>query len=337
MDQRLRAAINLDVGNGAGSLAVLFGIMKGSSGETVSTMTRGTHMKRVAWRWVLGAAVASAMALTGSVGAEQQPAQGQVSPEPSVKQAFTLPFKEYKVSFPTMGVIKEVKVKEGEAVKRGDVIMKQDDSEDQAELRLLELDINNYPIDAAQAKLRAADVEYKAKTRLNQASGGYSELEVERALAERDVAKAQLDQAKQELKQKEAKRDKQKIHTDNMSLKAETDGVIKEIINDIGSNVDPTKPVVTVVENNPLLVEVQVPALASLQLKKGEKLRVSYDRKKWREAAVSFLSPQADAGSGMRMIRLELPNPDAEPSGLQVYVEMSEKLLAATEATADAK
>ena len=296
-------------------------------------------MKRVAWRWVVGAAVASALSLTGAASAQQQQpaAPGQASAEPSVKQAFTLPYKEYKISFPTMGVIKEVKVKEGDVVKKGDVIMKQDDSEDRAELRLLELDINNFPIDAAKAKLQAAEVEYKAKTRLNTASGGYSELEVERAKAERDVAKAQLGQAEQELKQKEAKRDKQTIHTDNMTLKAETDGVIKEIINDLGSNVDPTKPVVTVVENNPLLVEVQVPALASLQLKRGEKLRVSYDKKKWREAAVSFLSPQADAGSGMRMIRLELPNPDGEPSGLQVYVEMSEKLLAGTEATAEAK
>jgi len=231
-----------------------------------------------------------------------------------------------------MGVIKEVKVKEGDVVKKGDMIMKQDDSEDQAELRLLELDLTSYPIDAAKAKLKAAEVEYKAKTRLNSASGGFSELEVERALAERDVAKAQFDQANQELEQKKAKRDKQKIHVDNMTLKAGTDGVIKEIINDLGSNIDPTKPVVTVVENNPLLVEVQVPALASLQLKKGEKLRVSYDKKKWREASVSFLSPQADAGSGMRMIRLELPNPDGEPSGLQVYVEMSEKL-----ATVEAK
>jgi multidrug efflux system membrane fusion protein len=114
-----------------------------------------------------------------------------------------------------------------------------------------------------------------------------------------------------------------------MTLKAPTDGVIKELINDIGSNIDPTKPVVTVVQNNPLLVEVQVPALASLQLKKGETLRVTYDKKNWREATVSFLSPQADAGSGMRMIRLELANADGEPSGLQIFVELPDKLLAA--------
>ena len=291
----------------------------------VFPMPKGKPMNRVVWRWIACAAVVCS---SSALLADSPPA-GAAS-DRNIKQAFTLPFKEYKISFPTMGVIKEVKVKEGDAIKKGDMIMKQDDSEEKAELRLLELDVNDYPIQAAEAKFKAADSEFEAKDNLKN-NGGGSQLEWERAMAERDVAKVQIDASRQELKQKEAKRDKQAIHVNNMTLLAPTDGVVKELINDIGSNIDPTKPVVTVVENNPLLVEVQVPALASLQVKKGEKLRISYDKKNWREAAVSFLSPQADAGSGMRMIRLELPNPDGEPSGLQVFVELPDKLLASAE------
>jgi multidrug efflux system membrane fusion protein len=294
-------------------------------------------MKRFARRSVIGAATVLACGLgigtTATAQQQQQaPAQsaaaaGAVS-ERNIQPAFTLPYKEYKISFPTMGVIKDVKVKEGDVVKKGDVLMKQEDSEDRAELRILELDVNDFPINAAQAKLKAAEVDYKAKTNLNKASGGYSELEVERALAERDVAKAQLDQAKQELEQKKAKRDKQSTHVENMTLKAGVNGVVQDLINDVGSNVDPTRPVMTLVDNETLLVEVQVPAIASLQLKNGDKLRVSYDRKNWREAAVAFMSPQADAQSGMRKIRLEMPNPQGEPSGLQAFVELPDKLLA---------
>src|SRR5438874_1663963 len=209
-------------------------------------------MKLNASRWLICAA-----ALTAGAFARPQPARAEDAPRTSaqhnVKQAFTLPFKEYKVSFPTMGVIKEVRVKEGDQIRKGDIVMKQDDSEDRAELQLLELDVNDYPIQAAEAKLRAAEAEFKAKDNLNNASGGFSTLEVERARAERDVAKVQLEASKQELKQKKAKRDKQAIHVNNMTLLAPTDGVIKELINDIGSNIDPTKPVITVVENNPLL------------------------------------------------------------------------------------
>lgn len=298
-------------------------------------------MKRLARRWIVGATVAAGgLGLGLPVWAQQQQQQqnsagtslaaGAVN-ERNIQPAFTLPLKEYKISFPGMGVIKEVKVREGDVVKKGDVLMKQDDSEDQAELRILELDVNEIPIKAAQAKLKVAESEFKSKSNLRN-TGAFNQLEVERAEAERDVAQAQLDQAKQELEQKKAKRDKQRTHVANMTLKADVSGVVKELINDLGSNVDPTRPVLTIVDNSTLLVQVQVPAIASLQLKKGDKLRVSYDKKNWRDAEVAFMDPQADAQSGMRMVRLELPNPQGEPSGLQAFVELPDKLVAAADA-----
>ena len=293
-------------------------------------MAKAMYITRFIRHSILGAAVLACGLGFATVAVAQQPSQSAAAVnERNIQPAFTLPLKEFKISFPGMGVIKEVKVKEGDVVKQGDVLMKQDDSEDRAELRILELDVNDFPINAAQAKLKAAELDYQAKTNLNKASGGYSVLEVERALAERDVAKAQLDQAKQELEQKKAKRDKQTTHVNNMTMKADVNGVVKDLINDVGSNVDPTRPVMTVVDNSTLLVEVQVPAIASLQLKKGDTMRVSYDRKTWKDGTVSFMSPQADAQSGMRMIRLEMPNPQGEPSGLQAFVELPEKLATA--------
>ena len=249
--------------------------------------------------------------------------------EQDLRPAFTLPYKTYQAHFPTLGVIKAVNVKEGDRIKKGDVVMKQDDSEELAELKVLDAAIlqSAEGIKVAAAKLRVAAFEYEAKKKLHDA-GGQIELEVKRTEAERDVAAAQLEQARADVVQATAKRDKQAIRVEEMTMKSEVDGVVKDLVGDLGSNTDPTRPVITVVENNPLLVEVQVPALASLRLKKGEKMRVSYDKRTWREGSVSFLSPQADAGSGMRMIRLELPNPDGEPSGLQVFVEMPDKLLA---------
>lgn len=246
---------------------------------------------------------------------------------PNIKRGDTMPYKEYKVCFPTMGVIHEVKIKEGDSIKKGDVIMVQDDREERAELKLLELDCNDLPIQAAQKKADVAEVDFEYKDKMKKA-GEKNHLEWTRAKAEWEVAKVQIEQAKQELKQKEAKRDKQDQHVKNMTLRAETDGIVKELINDIGSNVDPTKPVITVVENNPLLVQVYVPGLASRQLKRGDKLRVSYDRVNWKEASVSYLSPEADAGAGTRLIRLELPNPEGDPSGLRAFIELPEKLLA---------
>jgi multidrug efflux pump subunit AcrA (membrane-fusion protein) len=288
-------------------------------------------MKRIVRRWVMAAAVAGlGIGLSPRTFAQNAPASE--ASERNLKQAFTLPEKTFEAHFPTLGVIKEVKIKEGSVVKAGDVLMKQEDSEEAAELKVLEAAVlqSEQGVKVGEAKLRVAQYEYEAKKNL-QATGAFVDLELKRAEAERDVAAAQLEQAKKDVEQTKAKRDKQQTHVENMTMRAKGDAVVKQIISDIGSNTDPTRPALLLVQNNPLKVRVEVAALASLQMKLGDKLRVSYDKKDWREASVSFLSPEADAASGMRLIHLELANPNGEPSGLPVFVELPDKLLASVD------
>lgn len=246
-----------------------------------------------------------------------------------IEPGFTLPYLEYNICFPTIGVIKDVKVKEGDLVKKGDVLMVQNDDEERAELKILDIDANSdLPIKAAIAKRDVAKVEFEGKDRMKKAGNAFVELEWARAKAELEVAQLQVEQSQQEQEQKKAKRDKQATHIENMAIRAPEAGVVKQVLNQPGSNVDPTKPAIVLVANNPLLVQVNVSAIASLQLKKGDKMRVSYDKKDWRDASVSFLSPEADAGSGLRVVKLELPNPNGDPAGLQIFVELPEKLMA---------
>jgi multidrug resistance efflux pump len=154
-------------------------------------------------------------------------------------------------------------------------------------------------------------------------------MEWERAKAQLEVAKHDVSQAEREQEIKKARRDKQQIHVQRMELRAPTDGAVLKLENDLGANVDPTKTSIVVVENNPLKVVVYVPALASLKMKLGDKMRVSYDKKNWKEATVSMLAPKAEAGSGWRLINLDMPNPDGDPSGLQAFVELPESAVAA--------
>jgi RND family efflux transporter MFP subunit len=296
-------------------------------------------MNRASWRWITCAAIAAgAFVCVKTSVAQDAPPAAPAAPAPAagssdrIKPGLTTPFKEYRLCFPTIGVIREVKIKEGDVIKQGDVLMVQDDREEKAELKLLELDVNELAIEAAKAKERVAAIEFKAKEELKKQGGG-NDLEVEQARAEWDVAKIQIEAAKQEHKQKDARREKQHEHVQRMSLVAPVSGVVKELINDVGSNVDPTKQVVTIVENNPIRVRVHVPALASLQLKLDEKMRVSYDKKNWKDGTVKYMAPQADAGSGTRLIIIEVPNTENDPSGLRTWVELPEKLLA----TADGK
>ena len=100
----------------------------------------------------------------------------------------------------------------------------------------------------------------------------------------------------------------------------------------IGEMVDPSKPpVLVIVQNDPLLVEVPLPVAVSQRLKIGRTLRVTYDKRQWLDATVSFKEPMADPESGMQRVHLTLPNPEGKDSGLQVYVEVPKDLVAANE------
>ena len=43
---------------------------------------------------------------------------------------------------------------------------------------------------------------------------------------------------------------------------------------------------------------------------------------KWMPAEVQYLQPVVRAGSQTRMVRLQLPNPEDRPAGLEVYVKL---------------
>ena len=293
-------------------------------------------MKRFMSRMVLAAAV-SGGAWAAILGCTYAIAESPIPVSPSsifpsadgVMQGYTLPNTEYKISFPTMGVVREVKVKEGDIVHKGDVLMIQDDREEKAELAVLEFDASSTkPIDAARAERDLAKVKADWAKKL-QAAGGQNDREVAETDAQLKIAEIKLEQAIQEREQYKLKRDKQKTHIERMTITAPEEGMVFSIRNDVGSNVDPTRESIVIVQNSTLKIEVQVPALASTQIKVTDKLKVSYDRKTWVDAEVSMLSPKADAGSGMRMVQLKLTNPSAAPAGLQIFVDLREKLATA--------
>ena len=147
------------------------------------------------------------------------------------------------------------------------------------------------------------------------------------ALAEqkRSIAAAQAatEQAKIDLKQ----------------IKSPIDGVVQKLdthVGEVATN-QPDKPAFRVVNNDPLWVDAHLSAAVTARLKPGQQLQVRYVAEdKWMPAEVLFLSPQVRPGSQTRMVRLQLPNPDDRPSGLEVYVKLPDGQVAANDAAAAA-
>lgn len=253
---------------------------------------------------------------------------GLARAETTIELANTLPadLKPIELRFKTPGVIKTVTVKEGDTVKVNQTLFEQDTSEEQDELEILKLDATDIRVKAQEVNAEAKKAEYDKVKQVHD-RGEQNDLELVKADAEWRLAKLTITQEQQDLLVKKAKVKKQEGIIDRMRLKSPIDGVVQSIDAHAGEMVDPNKPaVITIVRNNPLLVEVIIPTAASQKLELGRTLRVSYDRKTWKDAKVSYLAPMADVGSGLQKVHLTLDNPEGRASGLQAYVELPDDL-----------
>ncbi len=267
-------------------------------------------------RWALIAA----MALAGSAMAQ--------SSESTI--AITQPSRQSRVSFLITGKVAEVPVKVGQRVKAGDTLIQLDDSVERKTLEYLEREAQStLGIEASQKELENARVTLERIESMYQQSV-VSEAELLEARLGVDIAEIRLRKAQEDLELKKIERDKQAEQVRQMRITSPIDGEVAQIDISEGEIVDPRQPACWVVDNDPLWVEFTLPAAQAKALTGLETLNVRYpDESDWTPAKILFLSPVVDAASDMRRVRLELPNPQQRPSGLQMIVELPAAVAAA--------
>jgi len=263
-------------------------------------------------------AVAAGLLAGGPAWAEDVPSSAdQTIPavsKPSQKRELTLTIR---------GTISQVPVKEGDKVKEGQLLLAEDDRVEQKELERLQIEAQSQiAVKAAEAELKVKQAELANYEEMykNHAS---NEIELRKAQAEAEVASLQVEKARQDLEIRKKEAEKQAVVLDLMRRVSPIDGVVAKLEIGVGEVVDPTKPVCTVVQNDPLWVESYVPIGVAAQLKVGQKMQVRYpEQEQWLTGEVNFLSPVADDRSGTRLIRLRLPNPELRESGLNMLLRL---------------
>jgi RND family efflux transporter MFP subunit len=253
-------------------------------------------------------------------------AQATAPESPSVLTGLTKPSERLELSLYAAGVVAEVKVKPGDHIKVGQLLLAEDIRAEVLELDSLRIDAESDL--AAQASKVNAEVKKVELERIQKmhANKVATDQELEEARLNAEVARLQGLKAVQDQRQAQLKADKQKVRIQQMQLSSPIDGQVDSIDRNPGEVVDPVKPLCTVVKNDPLWVEVHVPVSQSLLLKLGQTLPVRYNGDdKPAEAKVIYLAPQADAASNTQLVRLEMPNPSGRASGLQVQVDVTGK------------
>lgn len=237
-------------------------------------------------------------------------------------------------SFEAPGVVAEVMVVEGDVVKTGQPLMRQESRMDEAELEVRKIDADSVvEIEAAQKEYDLRKLQYERKKE-GAADGmtGYSQQEVEEAKITMELALLKIQEATQKKTQAQAVLKRQQTKVDLMKLTSQIDGVVEKISVDAGEMADPQKPegAISVVKNDPLWVEI--PLLETWQvakLKVGQELDVRYtidSADQWQKAKIIFISPVADSRSASQAVRLELPNPNKRYSGLEMQVKLPAEL-----------
>lgn len=237
--------------------------------------------------------------------------------------AITQPSRQSKVSFLITGKVAKVPVTVGQRVKAGDTLIQLDDSVERKTLDYLEMEASStLGIEASQKELENARVTLERVDNMYKQNVA-NEAELLEARLGVDIAEIRLRKAHEDLELKKIERDKQAEQVRQMRITSPIDGQIAQIDISEGEIVDPRQPACFVVSNDPLWVEFTLPAAQAEPLERVESMRVRDSRdKNWQSAKLLFVAPVVDAASDMRRVRLELPNPQGRPAGLQMIVEL---------------
>jgi RND family efflux transporter MFP subunit len=255
------------------------------------------------------------------------PAGSDNSATPAVVQAFSKPSETHNLSFPDIGIVKELLVKPGDSVKAGQVLMDEDSDVEELEYQTEKLEAESTgEIDEAVADRDSKKLIYENLEKALAGEGANaSEVEEAKLAYEEAEIKIRLATEKHEQFMAELKKEETKIA--KMKLLSPVDGIVEKINLQAGEVVDPNKPegAVTVVNNTPLWVDLHLPPAQAAKLKLGDKLQIAYvqDPDQWITGTVIYFDPVVDASVDQQTVRLELANDENKPSGLLMNIRVS--------------
>jgi RND family efflux transporter MFP subunit len=227
--------------------------------------------------------------------------------------------------------VAEVLVKEGDTVKAAQVLMRQDDKAELAQLEQLKAQADDDTrIKAGQAQLEQKRVDLR-KTEGARKEGAATELEVDHAKLEVVIGELSLELTQFEQKQARLKYQEMRLQIDRMRVVSPIDGIVERLLVEPGESVEAAEKIAQVVQVDPLWIDVAAPLAIARVLKKGESAAVvEFDGKDpARRSSVSgkiiHIAAVADSASGTLTVRVECPNAARRPAGEHVYVSFPTK------------
>ncbi len=202
------------------------------------------------------------------------------------------------------GAIKEIRAEKGSRVRKGDLLLRLDDAEYRAQVRLSERALDAARSSEHEACLTAEQAERElARSRSLFAKGFVSDSGIERAQTDRDVAAAGCTAATERVKQAAAALAAAQATLDKTVLAAPFDGVVADVRAEEGEWISPSMsglmipPVIDIVDPDHLYVRAPLDEVDAGRIAIGLRARITMDAFPDRTflGTVSWIAPKVDA------------------------------------------
>jgi RND family efflux transporter MFP subunit len=238
---------------------------------------------------------------------------------------FTEPYRTINVAATESGVITLLNVREGDKVRKGQLLASLD-----ADFLEASRDVAKAGKDAV-GRLNAAEanIQYKKERLQNlyelRTQGHAYQEEVRRAESELRIAEAERLSAREDQVAKAREYTRTEVQIERRKICSPVDGIVTRLQKQLGEYVPATDTtVLTIVEMDRLLVVFPVPRAAVAGLQAGNKVTVAFaDGLKSAEAEVQTVSPVTDPESGTVRVRVAIDNSHMTvPSGVACWLQV---------------
>ncbi|MCK9491450.1 MAG: efflux RND transporter periplasmic adaptor subunit [Sulfurimonas sp.] len=206
------------------------------------------------------------------------------------------------------GAVSRVFVKESQAVKKGEVLVKLDSSILEANIKAKKAMLNSYLANFTkqQKDLQRADALLE-KNSIAQSS--------------HDATFYTLEALKAEIEAQEAELLSMNIQLDKMSIKAPFDAIVVKRNVDVGEWVTEGSSVLNIVDPKSIEAVVNVPSQLLGILKEGQKLQAKIDERDL-EVSIKSIVPLADTASRTLPLKLSFSSENSLIEGMRIDVEV---------------
>lgn len=213
---------------------------------------------------------------------------GSQAAEPAWVTGVTEPIKDVTLAFPIVGVVGARPLTEGSAVRKDQVVIELD-----KQLEELDLERKRLARDLAASELE------RLKSLAQRNTISVSKEEIEKKRSEFEITRVDQELAAAVLKRRQ--------------LISPIDGQVAQFYKDVGEKCEDQQPVVRIVDTRRCLLVANVEPRLAQQLRLDQKVKVEVqvgDAPVTLDASVIYLSPVADAASGLLRIKAVFENPE---------------------------